>query len=384
MRRYLVKATTASTAESLVMCGASHVLPQHESYTSDNIGGTEGHSMISDVLERKFGAALKLEDSYPGLLVRLNEIMDGVSEVRSEAAFVVNVKDRTSVYLGTNIGREYEKKLGRPLGFYEFGCSVDADGIVDSEAYWVRDWKFGTHSSWWQLFISGMAVLWQPANKSHVEVDAGFVHIEGRSSGDGDGEERDITFVNEDTATLYMSDLDERADDLVRAIDYANTLGEKLAAGVDASSIKTVEGKWCKYCGAYPHCPSKWKLVKSMLGIDIAGSVAAMTLADCGSAWIKLGEIEKNIIKKSKEVLKERMLREGAFPIDGTNKMIAPITMPGRPSLDRPALAALLREHGVTQDEINGIFKIGEPYVSPRLVNANGPQKKKRKAEANE
>jgi hypothetical protein len=375
VKRYLLKQASASNAEALVMCGASHVLPQHESYNEHSVGGTEGHALITNMIERRFGASVKLEDEFPGLTEKIAVIMGGVENPRAEAAYVVNVKTRTSTFLGTNIGREYEKKLGRPLDFYELGVSLDVDGKLDDVA-WLRDWKFGTHSSWWQLFIGAMAILWEPSNSTMVEVNAGFVHIESRSEDDEDGE-RDVVFVSEDSAVIYLQDLDDRADDVVRALDYANELGAKLEAGADPSSVRTVEGVWCKYCGAYPHCPSKWKLVKAMAGLDITNSVAAMSDTDLTAAYLKLGEVEKNIIKKAKGFIKERIEREGAKPIDGTNKVLAPITMPGRASLNRPALAALLREKGVTQEEINGIFKVGEPHTQVRQVNANGPKGKK-------
>lgn len=377
MRHYLLKQASASNAEALVMCGASHVLPQHESYNEWSIGGTGGHALITNMIERRFGAAAKLEDAYPGLTQKLAGIMEGVQDPRAEAAYVVNVKTRSSTFLGTNIGREYEKKLGRPLDFYELGVSLDVDGRLGASA-WLRDWKFGTHSSWWQLFIGAMAILWDASNQTMVEVNAGFVHIESRSEDGDDGEERDIVFVSEDSAVIYLQDLDDRADDVVRALDYANELGAKLAAGTDPSSVRTVEGSWCKYCGAYPHCPSKWKLVRALAGLDITGSVAAMSDTQLTAAYLKLSEVEKNIIKKAKSFIKERIEREGAKPIDGTNKVLAPIVMPGRSSLDRPALAALFREKGVTQEEINGIFKVGEPHTQVRQVNAGGPKGKKK------
>src|SRR6185369_12725295 len=112
-------------------------------------------------------------------------------------------------------------------------------------------WKFGRYSSWWQLFVQGMAVIWNnnSAIPSDLSIDAGFVHILGAHDEDGD-EELDVM---EDAATLYISDLDDRADELLAALKRAEAMENEVAKGAPLTSLKTVEGKHCQYCGAYPH-----------------------------------------------------------------------------------------------------------------------------------
>jgi hypothetical protein len=355
-----VKHPSASNAEAFVRCTASHVLPQHEAYLARTESGTDNHDVLTGVINKRLGAAERMAKLWPGFAFA--ELVSGVDALTAELAFVVNVKERTSRCVGKEIGREYAKALGRPLTAYELGVSLDAAGVKNG-VHWVRDWKFGRYSSWWQLYIQAMAVLWQPGQANALEVDAGFIHL--LDEGEEDAPEMRSM---EDAHPLYLVDLDDRADELVKAFEYASRLEALIGDGsLLTSEVRTTEGKWCEYCGAYPHCPSKWKLVKGLVDMDIAGSIDAMTLEQCGVAWKKLSEIEKNIVKKAKDVLKERMAVEGGFPLEN-GKRLKLVNMPGRESLDREGLVVLLRKYNVPQHEIAAIFKDGQPYTQVREV----------------
>lgn len=355
-----MKNPSASTAEKLVACPASHVLPQHEVYTEQADHGTAGHDVLAALVNRRPGARERLDLRFPSLSQKLVHLLDGVGHLASEEAYVVDVEKRTSTYLGKEINRQYAEKLGRPLKPYELGVSLDVTGRT-SLGLWMRDWKFGRYSSWWQLHVGGMAILWNKKTAGDLSVDAGFVHILGTNDEEGDSE----LDLYEDTATLYMADLDDRADELMEAFDRARAMEKELAQGLSPNSIKTVEGKHCQYCGAYPHCPSKWKLAKSMLELDVVGHIGALTREQCGAAWKKLGEIEKNIIKRTKDALKERMRNEDGFPLEN-GKVLRMVQMPGRTSLDKDACIKLLRMKGCTEIEISQLFKTGDGYDSVR------------------
>lgn len=356
-----MKHSSASGSESLVMCPSSVVLPQHDSYGGDaREKGTSGHSILTGVVNGTLPASA-LADKWPSLGFKLAEIMPRVESSRAEAAYVVDLERRTSTFLGINIDRKYVEKLGRPFRMFEMGVSLDFHGVRPG-IHVVRDWKFGLYSSWWQLFVQGMAVMWTPGQTGALEVDAGFIHIiEG--SEDEDGGETQETYVFDDTATLYMADLDDRADDLIAAIRTAKALEDEVAAGRPLHTLPTREGKWCEYCGAYPHCPSKQKLVRALAELDVSDVITAMTPAQCGAAYKKLVEVEKNIIKKAKASLKHRLKIEESFPLDN-GKRLRMVEMPGRDSLDKPKLMALLREKGATQAEINDCFKTGAPFFT--------------------
>ncbi len=362
-----MRQVSASNVEPFVKCTASHVLPQHQSYMAKTESGTDNHKLVGDAINNVIGGNARLRAALPGLADKLPSLLDGIGNPNAEAAYVVDVKARTSVFLGHNIGRDYAGKLGRELGDYELGVSLDVDGYTQNGAVpWIRDFKFGTYHSWWQLYVQAMAIMW--LNNDWTEVDAGFYFVDVRDD--------DSVWVTENQETLYLLDIEERADEIMAAFDKARRFEDLLTTvtpiwpqRMPPSELPTVEGKWCQYCGAFPHCPSKWKLAKSLLDMDVIGSVAAMTLEQCGAAWKKLGMIEKNIIAKTKDALKERMRAEQGFPLEH-GKKLAVIQMPGRASLDKPAVVALLLSKGVTQEEIQALTKQGAPYDQVREVLA--------------
>lgn len=343
------------------MCGTSHVLPQSEAYSERAEGGTDNHALVGGYVNGAIGAADRLEKAVPGLIGKLAEHggLMSVSGLVAEAAYVVDVEKRTSTFLGHDIGRAYVAKLGREMTDYELGVSLDLQAVKDG-SLWVRDLKFGIYHSWWQLYVQSMAVLWLPGETRH-EVDAGFLFVETH------GEE---PYVNDDARVLYAMDLDDRAVEIMEAFDRARLYDDMIATGPEDggmpyTELKTVSGKWCQYCGGFPHCPQKWQLAKSMLSLDVVGSVGALTLEQCGAAWKKLAEIEKNIIKVTKDALKERMGTEGGFPLE-SGKTLRLVQMPGRASLDRAATVALLQSKGATSEEIGSLFKQGLGYDQVR------------------
>jgi hypothetical protein len=348
-----VKRPSASNAEAFVRCTASHVLPQHESYAAKTERGTGGHTLLANVINRFPNAAAKLEEEFPGLAAELVEAMDGVEAAVSEEAYVVDVQARTSAFLGTNIDRKYEEALGRPLNPYEICTSIDVHGRRGGKR-WVRDFKFGVYHGWWQLYIQAMAVLWLPGREEETEVDAGFTFIEDR-----DG----VLSMTSDAKTLYVIDLDQRASELMAAFEKAKEL-DKLRP----EDMLVVEGKWCQYCGAFPHCPAKWRLAKAMLGADLIGNVDALTPSQCGEAWLKLGEVKRNVIEKLEAALKERMRTEGGFPLEG-GKRLKVVPMPGRLGFDQQGAIALLEELGANENQIAALVKRGESFDSVRKVN---------------
>ncbi len=106
-----------------------------------------------------------------------------------------------------------------------------------------------------------------------------------------------------------------------------------------------------------------------MLSLDVVGHIDALTLEQCGSAWEKLAEIKKNIVKKTEEALKMRMRAEGGFPTaDGKRLRVLPMT--GRTSLDKEGAIAMLRLKGATDMEIMSLVKQGESYDQVRKVKA--------------
>ncbi len=351
-----MKQVSASGTEAFVRCPASHVLPQHESYNRANVGGTDNHHLVCQVINKQPGAAGRLEAAIPGLNAKLADYMAGVENVSAEDAYVVDVQARTSIHVGRDIGRQYEKALGRPRRKYEIGASLDLKGV--KVGTWIRDLKFGIYSSWWQLYLQAMAVLWTPGCKDS-DADAGFLHV--------DTQDEDNVSLWDDTATLYLSDLDERAAELMAAFSRAEALQAQMAQGVHYSDLKVIEGKWCQYCGAFPNCPAKWKLAKSMLDLDVVNHIGALTLDQCGAAWSKLAEIKKNIIAPMEAALKQRMATEGPLPTED-GKVYKLYTVAGRTTINKDKRSELLKVF----PSAASYFSKGDEYTMVKKVN--GPK----------
>ncbi len=351
----LARHPTASNTDAFVACGASHVITQADSTGhAGSIAGTDNHDALAGAINGRVGGVVALKKALPhfDMALFLSKTA-GEARARAEAAYVINVKKRTSVYLGKEIGRDYAGKLGRPLGAYEFGVSLDVDSARVDGVPWVRDFKFGNYSTVWQIRIQAMAVGWSTGAGM---VDVGLTYLDA-----SDGGANPI----EDARTFYLYELDEHAGALVAAWDRVLLIQADVDTGVPMSELATVEGPHCTYCGAYPHCPSKWKLAKSMLdGLDVS-AIEAMTLDQCGVVWAKWKEIEKLGKNRIEDVLKIRMKQEGGLPLPN-GKVVRLTDMPGRRTMDLDAAREMLMEKGATVAEIQSLVKQGNSYQTVR------------------
>jgi hypothetical protein len=344
-----MKRPSASNVESFVMCTASHVLPQHEVFASYTLKGTAGHEPLAAKINNRVSSdqdAIRMTAKFP-----LAELLQGVTDIRAEVAYAVDVKTKRSRLIGIDVGRNYGV-----LGPYEIGVTIDVEGMAEG-APWIRDWKFGRTSSWWQAYVQAMAVLWRPGMEGHSEVDAGFVYIDGDTGG---------ADYHQDASILYLSDLDERAEEIVKALARA----EQMAADLKAQqSIKTTEGSWCTYCGAYPYCPSKTRLVRAMLMDlgDFDQTIALLSPEQCGSAWQKLKEIQK-LAAKLEDTLKTRMEAE-PFPLPN-GKVLRMVETKGWPYFDKDRTYSLLREKGASETEIKNAMKMRAGSKSAKETKA--------------
>lgn len=325
---------SASNAEAFAMCTVSHVLPQRSETAERAQKGTDGHDALTALINHhactnERGKAMIAK--FP-----LTEVMRGVGLARAEAAYAVNVKKRTVRFIGVDIGRNYG-----PLDDYEVPTSLDVEGFKDGQR-WIRDWKFGTHSSLWQLYIQGMCAAYPSASKPSVEpeVNAGFVYIDGDVGGAKWEDEPHI---------LFLADLDERADELVKAFDRVSEIHAMLEKNIVP---RLAEGTWCKYCPAMPACPAKWTLAKAMIDeLSVSNMLTAMTDAQVGKVYVKYQEC-KRILEKLGDDLKLRV-GEGAIPLT-SGKVVKLSKTKGWAYFDRAKTQSLLETKGATQNEIAG------------------------------
>lgn len=341
-----MKQPSASNAEAFAMCGASHVLPQSEKHNDYMHRGSEGHAPLAamvngktpDTTERGFA----MVKDFP-----LLDVLAGVTKRRGEAAFAVNVKTRTSRFIGINIGREYGK-----LEKYEIPCTLDVDGVKDNRP-WVRDWKFGVSASWMQLMVQCMALAYDDPENPLSEVDAGFTFIDGDSGG---------SEYHEDARIVSLEEIDEAADRLLRAWDKVEKMVDQLDMG---ATLPTVEGSWCTYCGAFAQCPAKWEIAKNILAgvYPDAPEVAVMTLEQQGYLYEKLRE-RKKMIDGVMDTLKSSA-EKNPLPLPN-GKQLVMLRVKGAERIDKAAALKVMQELGASDDDYKRVIKQGAAYMTAK------------------
>lgn len=339
-----MKRPTASNVEAFVMCGASHILPQSDKHNDYAYRGSEGHAPL----------AAKANGRIPTTTVRGHEMVrafpfkeftKGVTNLRGEAAFAVNVKERTSRLIGIDIGRQYGA-----LSRYEVPCTIDIDGLKGSRG-WIRDWKFGVTSSWWQLLVQCMAIAYSSPDDPIAEIDAGFVYIDGETGGEE---------YTEDARIVSLDEIDEAADKVVAAWNKVE--------GIEVTNLppSTTEGPWCQYCGAFPHCPSKWNLAREILGSAVTrDQMSAMTQEEQGLLWSKLQERRK-LIESQLDVLK---ISAAVQPLPLPNgKQLVMMRMKGHERIDKKEALRVLKELGAGDDDYAAVIKKSADYVQAKEI----------------
>lgn len=342
---------SASNAEAFVKCGASHVLPQSDKHGDYRDKGSEAHEPLAAVINNRVP-----QTTLRGVMAvkdfNLGEVLEGTHTRRAETAYAVNVKEKTARYLGQDLGRNYGK-----LEPYEIPCTIDVEAKLSSDGRpWIRDWKFGTYASWWQLLVQGMAIAYGAADDEEpaYEVDAGFVFIDATVHGAWYFEEKKI---------LSLEEIDEAAEALYNAWQRVEQWGQAF------QESKTVPpqavGDWCKYCKAFTSCPSQWKLVGALLN-DLTGieqSIPEYTPEDMGLAWAKVRSVKAQL-ERIEDAIKGAALRE-AVPLP-SGKYLQMIECQGRVSVDKDIAQQTIRRLGGSDADIDAIWKRGRPFLMPK------------------
>lgn len=354
-----VKQPSASSCEQLVHCPASHALPQREHHNNKNARGTEHHDVLAGKINGRVPKAPEKAQKIVSELKLIETVCDGVESLEAEVAYVVDVKNKTARLLGKDLNRQYGE-----LGKYEIPTTLDVVGMKNGKPFF-RDWKFGSHSTRYQMLVQAMAMTFSNTYKSkilHPLVDGGvvFVDIDGRS-------------FYEETETFYLSDLDEAADALVDAIDARDAIaGQLMTAPVPP---KTVEGPWCQYCSAMPYCPSRAAMVKQL--VSITGLLHELRPDEKAYVHYKLKELE-DMVENAKTTMKNMLLEEyetarnegqlsyGWPSPKNAKKHLTIFEKPGWKYFDRDATYQLLKKLGATKDQIDAAMKTRATSIEVR------------------
>lgn len=342
---------SASSSEAFIRCPASHVLPQRKEYTERAEKGTDGHDYLTArINQRPIGAerGRSMAGKFP-----LEKLLAGKKNIRSETAYAVNVKKRIARFIGTDLKRAYGELLD-----YEVPVTLDVDAEDDDSSPWIADFKFGLWSTEWQIVIQAMAVSYVRPHRAS-RVSGGVVFIDGQTGGEEWSEER---------RTYWLEELDDRASEMAHAFDRVAEIHAILKAG---AVPPLSEGPWCKYCGAYPECPAKWKLAQSMMSelkTMHGEAIKSWTIPECGKAWERLREIE-TCAESVREKLTLRMA-EAPFPTSN-GKEVYLLEQRGWKFFQKEKTLALLRRLGASSVEIEDSMV--------KRADSFRPQERKRK-----
>lgn len=346
---------SSSNAESFVHCGASHILPQGDFWSEYQEGGTEGHEALGAFINGRM----------PNLTVRgarmvrkfpIGEILRDLLNCEAEVAYAVNVKTRRVRRIGKDIGRNYGE-----LAPFEVPCTIDLEAQRIDGLPFVRDWKFGHTSNWWQVQVQCMAVAFpldgaDPPRRLAPEVDAGFVYIDGDTEG---------LEWQEDDRLVSLEEIDRACTELYEAfVRNQESAHDYVQHGIVP---KTTEGPWCRYCRAYDHCPSKWELARNMY-TDLAKSeelVRDMSPEQKGALYVRTQEMSR-IIKNVQEAIKVNAGRKPVPLPDG--KFLKMVDVAGRRSLDHDLVMATIDRLGGTEEDKKKVVKYGKGYQTPKEV----------------
>ena len=349
---------SASGIERMLACPASVVLPQVHSTTGDASDGTVKHAFVSDVLS---GASVA--DALARVPADLRPTCEKVDwhalggdlhDVRSEVAYVLDVRNRTAREVGVNIGRSYPE-----LGEWEIPGTADIEGVRFDGVPVVDDLKSG----WGEVtrsedngqlgFFAAVKLITTGASEVEVRI----------------AKLRDDGSVTPDSATLSAFEVESFIDELDAGAERVHAARRVYLAG---GPLDVTEGPWCRYCDSKTWCPAYTRMALAMTqNVDELAKMVAHLDEDGATKalrdWRYIGEIHEMIGK----ALKARARAQG-IGID-ERKWYAEV-MTSRKSFDADAALALLRSYGASDSQIGGLYKESTFGVVREVLRPGAPR----------
>jgi hypothetical protein len=333
---------SASSLERAIECAPSHVLPGISVTSPYAARGTEIAAFIRRVLggmSRDDAATFVTEPEWRTTCTHLDfqRLVGDLSNVRGEMAYALDVETDSVRELGSNLGRHYPT-----LGPMEIGGTDDIEGMRIDDVPVVVDVKTGQPVTRCQdnAQIKFFArVLQLRTGASEVEGRLAYVREDGS--------------ITRDTWTFSAFELDSFGDDLAEVVRRVLSARVRLARG---ETLSVRSGDHCGYCPAMSACPRYTALARTMVEDvnDIAARLDAMTPEQQGVAWEKARAIEK-LLGVVVDGLKA-LARQSPIPL-ASGKLVKETKSHATSFQQGPALA-LLREHGVTDEEIAGLYRV--------------------------
>lgn len=221
--------------------------------------------------------------------MNLDAALDGLRVTGCERAYAVDVKKRTTRYIGDNIGRDYNgelKRKGLPLlSRYEIPFTIDVEAFVDDvpvELDYKSGQSIGDPSEHWQRRVCASGLIYYYDSASAISRVA-YIW----DSGD----------IKHDGCEFSILDAEEYCETLVTAIDMVWKYREMIAAGIMPPVFPSDSA--CQYCSAKWKCPAIVEQARIVLGkvksVVEGPDLTALTQEELGEAWRIAKEAEKLI-----------------------------------------------------------------------------------------
>lgn len=308
---------SASSTERLIACPASVVLPRVNRTSEYAERGHGIHAYIRDVLSGVLwpDALLRVDEEHRPTCRSIDwfKLCGDITEIKSEAAYAIDVRARTARFLGCNVGRDYERaalKTGAPLGEWEIPGAIDIDGVTKGEGVPVIDDVKSGHLDVTPAAENGQLLFFASAR----HLIGGHPVVLGRIS-----KVKEDGAIWNDVASFDTLAIDDYLDSLELAVERSQEQRRVYLAG---GTPEVAEGAHCRYCAAANACPAKVALAKHMLSTlaPVQEGIAEMSLAEAGQAWELVHEKAAPLVELMEEALKERARRE-PLPLSGGREL---------------------------------------------------------------
>lgn len=335
-------ALSASNVERALACAASVYLPQADRDTKYAERGDTIDHFVRDVLGGTPIAqaiALVKDAAVRDTCSRIDfdKLVGDLRNVRTQVAYVIDLRTRTAREIGRNIGRKYGE-----LSEFEIPGTLDIEGETESGTPVIDDVKAGyvpvtpvEENGQLRTYAAAKALV---TGASEVEARVGYIRVNGR--------------VHLDTHTFTTFDTDSFLDEVEEGIARIDRERRVYLAG---GSVDVHPGAWCRYCPAMHVCPAQTQLARAMIPTleQIRARIAELSLVECGAAW-RTAEQAKNILDMVWEALELRAKSEH-LPYE-PGKVVRASRFE-RDSFSTADALTLLRQLGATEDQISALYK---------------------------
>ena len=334
-----VKNPTASGLERALACPAYVVLPHVNESGEDAERGNQIHGFIRNVAARmpREEALVRLSPEHRPVCegIDLARVYGGLSNVRAEVAYALNVETEECRELGINLGRRYPVTSAA-----EFCGTNDIEGDRLDKIPCVEDVKTGDPVT---ACAENPQMLFH-ARARQRRTDA--TKVEGRIIYIGRAGQ-----VRIDPHMFTSFELDSFEDRLVELREQIAAARARYAATgeVDVSS-----GDHCRHCAAMLACPKYTALARTMVtDVDaIRERIALMPPEEQAAAWVKARDVKRlvdNVIEGLKSIATQS-------PIQLQNGKRVGAVSYAKTDFKAELAIALLRQRGATQEEIDACF----------------------------